>query len=211
MIGDARVTAQSARKTTTPRKAAPRKVAAPARTAGAPAAVVEETAVAGAVVPRPSSSRAAAKAAAALRGTPPESTPAPDVPVPDPDGRDADTAELEFVGRRVLVKLPTAEQLTIYRRLSREFQDLSRDGAADRLSLDEALRHLGRATRLVQSILAEDRDREWLEDQLLDGKITMQQCTGLLRDAFKRLNAKAEAQAAGANRATRRRARLAED
>lgn len=208
------------------------KVAPPARAArgsravkAAPATPSEATAVVGlepgaavvAALTRPSRNRPAAKAAAALRGEPdPETGPLPDPESPEspePDAADpVETVPIVFCGRTLMVKLPTPEQLTMYRRLSTEFQNLAQDGNADRLTLDQALKHLDRAVRLVQSIMAEARDKEWLEDQMLEGNIELKQCTSLLRDAFILLNRKAEEQAAGQNRETRRaRARLAED
>lgn len=203
------------------RKATPtQKVAAPARTsrrtgartAAAPAAEVEATAVkAAAALPRPSPQRASAKAAAALRGEP---EPAPAAAVEEPAAAteaqpEEMTAEVEFLNRKVLVRLPTDEQLVMYRRLSVQFQDLTADGAADNLTTEQALRELDRAIRLVQSVLVHDRDKERIEEDLLEGKVTLAQCTGLLKQAFQKLNEKHEEMAAGDNRAARRsRARL---
>lgn len=227
------VTGQPRKKAPAKKTAPPaQKVAAPARTstrtrartAEAPVAVVEEAAVAkaAAAVPRPSRDRPAARAAAAMRGepepdlsvgvtveaaTPPEAMANPDAA---PDPMDAVTP-VPFKGRTIMVKLPTPEQLTMYRRLSRQFQDMARTGAAEHMELDEALRQLDRATRLVQSVMADADDREWLEDMLLEGNVKMEECSTLLREAFTALN-KAHEEQATPNRAARRsRARLAED
>lgn len=224
------VSGKPARNSTTPRKAAAvKKVAAEpraprttrTRTSAPPPAEVEQNAIEEAVaaVPpppaRPSPTRASARAAAALRGTPEPEPVDPvedevtedDAPDPDPDA----TAETVFKGRTVVVKLPTSEQLAIYRRMSLEFQQLAKDGGAEKMELDAALRHLDRATRLIQSILRDDVDRDWIEDMLLDGKVTLEECTGLLTDAFRRLNDRAIEQQDDQNRAARRagsRARL---
>lgn len=199
-----------------------------ARTAAAPAAVVEDEAVETAVKRvRPSRSRPAAQAAAALRGDPDFGAGADGggeegdgstgvMVVPEPENPVAVETDLavepvEFQGRLIRVTSPTSEQLTMYRRLAREFQDLGRDGNADRLGLDESLRQLDRATRLIQSVMKEPRDREWLEDQLLEGNVTLDQCTELLRSAFAQLHKANEAQQNRADRRRGSRARLADD
>lgn len=216
-------------RSTAAKKATPAKrIAAPARTragktggrtAAAPGAEVEDAAAAAAaaaprkraVAPR---DRPAAKAAAAMRGEPDADTPTSDTPAEGGEGgnvAEAKNATLIFKDRSVEVMLPTQEQLTMYRRLSREFQALGRDGNADRLSLDEALRQLDRAVRLVQSVLASDDDKEWIEDQLLEGKLTLMECTELLQEAFRRLH---KANTETGNRQQRRaasRARLADE
>lgn len=202
-------------KKATPAKPAPRKVAASgrgggrARTAASPA-VVEDEAAGQALatvpppptLPRPSRSRAAARAAAALRGQDPDATPPDEDDAPVPEANT--TAELDFHGRLVTVKMPTSEQLVMYRRLSREFQDLARNGA-DKIPMDQALRQLDRAIRLIQSVLADQDDKDWVEEQLLEGNLQLSDCTGLLTDAFARLRVAAEEQAAtDSNRAERR-------
>jgi hypothetical protein len=102
----------------------------------------------------------------------------------------------------------------MYRRLSREFQALAKDGNAQRMEMEDALKQLDRATRLIQSVMAVADDREWLEDMLLEGTVTLGQCTGLITEAFRLLSeANAEQQQPG-NRQARRaasRARLTDE
>ena len=209
----------------TPAKKAPaRKVAAPARTRRAttaaqrtavqPETVEAEAVEAAAAAParrRPGRPKASSVAAAAMRGTPDPQTQAAEadaVVVADagPDATPApaeETATVPFKGRTILVKIPTSEQLAIYRRLSRDFQHVAAESGND-LPIDEALRHLDRAVRLVQSVLATDDDKEWIEDLILEGRATLDECTVLLREAFAALREKSEAQQ---NRATRRAAK----
>ncbi len=180
-----------------------RKVTAPRRTpaaAAAPVAEVEEQPV----KRRPGRPRKATAAAAAMRAGDPADTPQDVAPV-EADGEEPETktAVVLFNGRNLVVKMPNTGQLTMYRRLSREFTELAESGRADEIEMDVALKYLDRAVRLVQSVLKSDDDREWIEDRLLDGAIDLHSCNGLLATAFKMLKEANEEQQTG-NRATRR-------
>jgi hypothetical protein len=195
------------------------------RTAVQPQAV-EDAAVA-AAQPRQrrrSADRPAAKAAAALRAQGAEPVTDPDAIAAelnaeyptDPDAAaaaaerqladeqaaaeaDLPTAQLPFHGRSIAVRSPTAEQLVMYRRLSGQFKQLAE--RPDDVSVDEALRQMDRAIRLIQSVMTGQDDRDWLEGELLDGNLRLSDCNALLRAAFAKLQESAEQQQ---NRATRR-------
>jgi len=185
------------------------------RTAVSPAAV-EETAVQAAGRRRraPDPNRPAAVAARAMRG---ETVPAPEASLAEKvdarveqlraearaetttaDGDPEGTVRIPFRDRNLLVRLPSEEQLTMYRRVSREFAALGASGRADRMSMEEALKYLDRAVRTVQSVLVDDDDREWIEDMLMDRKLKLVDCTDLLKESFRRLAA------ANGNRESRR-------
>lgn len=178
-----------------------------ARTSAPPAAVVEEQAVAAARPRRRAAldpDRPAARAARAMRGEP---DPAPDAELSFAEQVDARVAQLRaeaaddeeannladgisvvpFHGRDLRVRLPSEEQLTMYRRVSREFVALGKSGRAKNMPIEEALKYLDRAVRTVQSVLADDDDREWIEDQLMDGKLKLVECSELMQEAFRRL------------------------
>lgn len=185
----------------TPAKKVPAKKAAPAaaatRSRGAARTAVQpqevEEAAVQAAAParqrRPPADRPAARAAAAMRGeaTEPEPTPEPAAPAADAPRTTDDlaTAEVPFAGRNLKVRMPTEEQLVMYRRVSREFAMLARDGRDKNMAMDEALKYLDRAVRTVQTVLIDPDDKEWLEDQLMDGKVTLEQCTDLMRSAIR--------------------------
>lgn len=196
-----------------------------ARTAVSPAAV-EEAAVEQAAPARrrrgPDPDRPAARAARAMRGEPePVAAAEPgdddaavaafaaqvdarlDTLREEARAETADTAAEEhvlipFQGRHLLVQLPSEEQLTMYRRVSREFAALAASGRAEQMPIEEALKYLDRAVRTVQSVLVSDDDREWIEDQLMDRKLKLGDCLALMRESFRRLAEK------HGNRETRR-------
>jgi hypothetical protein len=133
----------------------------------------------------------------------PPAPPAPPAPEEDPEGVIQQT-EVPFRDRMVLVKLPTTEQLTIYRRLSQKFIEIG--NAAERpgaqpMQMEEAIKHYDRAVKLVTSVIVKEEDKEWLEDEMLEGRMELPDAIELLKGAFNRLAAVNDE---GQNRAERR-------
>lgn len=100
-----------------------------------------------------------------------------------------DEAEVTWRGRMWLVHLPTIEQMTIYRRLSRRFQALGEAQAkpdAEPMSMDEATTHFDRALKLITSVLVKPEDIVWIEDEMLEGRLQLSDASELMRAAFER-------------------------
>lgn len=92
----------------------------------------------------------------------------------------APTATIDFpVGdnltRTMRVKLPTPEQLAVWRRTVEWFER-----AGDNLTGEPAQKALGRIVKIIMSVLADDADIEWVEDQLLDGQLTAVRAADIL-------------------------------
>lgn len=139
----------------------------------------------------------------------PTMPPPPAAPVADPDDPEGviHQTEVAFRGRMVLVKLPTTEQLTIYRRLSQKFIEIG--NAAERpgaqpMEMEEAIKHYDRAVKLVTSVIVKDDDKEWLEDEMLEGRMELPDAIDLLKGAFDQL---AQVNDKARNRAERRAAK----
>lgn len=133
----------------------------------------------------------------------------------DPAATEMPETDVEWNGRTWHVRLPSLEQLTIYRRLNRQFQELGeaqRREGAEPLSLEQATKYFDRALKLITSILVNPDDIEWLEDAMLEGKLTLTKASGLMKAAFDALGKLAkEREAQNENRQARRaRARLAD-
>lgn len=100
-----------------------------------------------------------------------------------------DHAEVEWRGRTWLVRLPTIEQMTIYRRLAKRFQALGEDQGkpdAAAVSMEEATTHFDRALKLITSILVTPEDVMWIEDEMLEGRLQLSDASELMRDAIER-------------------------
>lgn len=108
---------------------------------------------------------------------------------------------ITFRERELWVKMPTEEQIIVYSRTLKMLQGPeveSWDGA-------EALKALDRTLRIILAVVVNAADRDWIEDLMLDGELT-------LIDACQILNAtvdvfaedKPKASAAPRKRAARR-------
>lgn len=229
----------AAKKATPATKTAARKVAAPraqtavedaalaaARTAGRATRATTRTATAGGSTrtARKATARTAASAVPQVveptevldPATPPaDGTPAAEPAAADdvatPDGM-VEQTDITWRGRTIRVKLPTIEQMTMYRRLARRFQELGEAAnapGAEPMDMEEATGHYDRAVKLITSILVNRVDLEWLEDEMLEGKVRLPDAAELMRLAISELG---ERNAPEPNREQRRakRARLAD-
>jgi hypothetical protein len=167
--------------------------------------------------PRSRTEAAATTVEPEIPPTTPTAPSAADAPPTPDDGEveDLPEADVEWNGRTWRVRLPSLEQLTIYRRLNAQFQEIGIAQAkpdAAPMSLDQATKYFDRALKLITSILVNSADIEWLEDEMLEGRLTLTKASGLMREAFEKLAEVSKArEAENENRAARRaRARLAD-
>jgi len=96
---------------------------------------------------------------------------------------EAESRPVDFYGRQVLVLRPTAEQIAVWQRVAKRQAALN----GDKMTNEDAMALLDRAMRIVETILADKADRDWLEDQMLDGVLRLDQVVsivGLTADAY---------------------------
>lgn len=110
----------------------------------------------------------------------------PPIPRPDPSGgaQPAPAPEIksvQFKGRTIVVKCPTEEQIFAWERLLTKMESMAKEAA----TVDTARILLNRCNKIIESVIAEDDDREWLEDGRLDGTITLQESAQIVVDALK--------------------------
>jgi hypothetical protein len=211
------------RKTTGDAAARPRKVAtstrggAAARTAISPqdrtAAVVEPTEIQPPPAKRVRPARTATTAAAALPAGAAEPAAVEPDQIIDADGATAQgdvrndeglvvETSITWRDRDIRVRLLTLEQLTMYRRLGRQFEALGTSGkGADEITMEEATKHFDRAVKLITSVMVLPDDIEWLEDEMLAGNLELDDAAGIIKAAFERFQ-----QLNPANREARRQA-----
>lgn len=75
--------------------------------------------------------------------------------------------EIDFRGRSVWVKRPTFEQIAVWKRTVRQMQEADTGS----WGADEVLVALERGLKIINSVMANQTDRTWLDDQLLESKI----------------------------------------
>lgn len=107
---------------------------------------------------------------------------APKAP-PETAADPAESRPVDFYGRQIHVKRPTAEQIAVWQRVAKRFAAVDKDTMTN----EAAMRSLDQAMRVVESTLADPEDMEWLEDQLLSGVLRLDQVMdiiGLVTDAW---------------------------
>ena len=131
--------------------------------------------------------------------TEPNDTPAPEAaePVEIPE------REITFLGRQVWVKMPRPEQLLVWRRTLTQLQGVDPNTG---WTADSVMAAMERLRKIVDSILANKADVEWIDDLFLDGTLTFQ---GLVPIINLTVQAYADAAEQEGNRETRRAAKKA--
>jgi len=103
--------------------------------------------------------------------------------------------EIEFMGRMIWVKMPRPEQILVWQRTLKQLQapDVAWNG-------EKVLAALERLRKIIDSVLLNRVDVDWLDDEMLAGTIGLEQTTSLVPASM-------EAFATDGNRATRRAAK----
>ena len=114
--------------------------------------------------------------------------------------------EVQFMGRAIWTHMPTPEQLLVWDRTVRNLTEAPPD---ETWTGSQVMKSLDRLRRIVDTILVNKADVEWMDDQFLDGTLTFKGLApfiALVVDAF----ADAAEQAnATSNRAAKRAAKKA--
>lgn len=118
---------------------------------------------------------------------------------------DIDFAPVPGVRRALTVRVPDENQLAVWAASGERFQTLGEDWRAEEAALadlpadgpewaeyrtrkaQQATRALARGMRLIRSALANERDADWVEDCLLDGRFRLGDALGILTGAVDQL------------------------
>jgi hypothetical protein len=105
--------------------------------------------------------------------------------------------EITFFGRQLWVRMPGPEQLLVWKRTLVQLQGAEVEG----WNGEQVMRALERTRRIIDSLLVHDTDKEWLDDEMLDGRITLTDTAGIINSTVEAFVSAAEAEG---NRETRR-------
>jgi hypothetical protein len=108
--------------------------------------------------------------------------------------------ELEFQGRKMWVRMPSPEQLLVWKRTLVQLQGADVSG----WNGEQVMKALERTRMIIDSLLVNKVDVEWLDDEMLAGRMGLMDTAGIINgtvDLF------AEAAQAEGNRETRRAAK----
>lgn len=105
--------------------------------------------------------------------------------------------EIEFKGRKLWVKMPSPEQLLVWKRTLKQLQNDVTAG----WNGEQAMKALERTRLIIDSVLAHEADKEWLDDEMLAGTVGLMETGAILNLTVEAFAAAAEAEG---NRETRR-------
>lgn len=104
---------------------------------------------------------------------------------------------IEFQGRELYVHMPTPEQLLVWRRV---LQRLQRVETAELTGI-EVLNALERFRLIIDSLVANPKDIDWLDDEMLAGRLGIKELAPLITLSVEAFQRNADETS---NRATRR-------
>lgn len=110
-------------------------------------------------------------------------------------------ADIVFQGRTIWVHMPRPEQLVVWKRALVRLQEMTDAEAAKGFTGDQVMAALERSRKIIDTLLVNEEDKEWLDDEMLDGRLTLQGASDIILLATDRF---AELAKAEGNRDTRR-------
>lgn len=105
--------------------------------------------------------------------------------------------EIEFKGRKIWVKMPSPEQLLVWKRTLTQLQGADVSG----WNGDQVMRALERTRLIIDSVIVHQTDKDWLDDEMLAGTIGLMDTAAIINGTVEAFAAAAEAEG---NRETRR-------
>lgn len=114
--------------------------------------------------------------------------------------------ELPFAGRTLWVRMPSPEQLLVWKRTLVQLQGADVSG----WNGEQVMKALERTRKIIDSLLVHDVDKEWLDDEMLAGTIGLMDTAGIINGTVELFADAAEAEKAeNGTRAERRAAKKA--
>lgn len=105
--------------------------------------------------------------------------------------------EITFRDRKMWVHMPTPEQLLVWKRTLVKLQGAETGG----WNGEQAMIALERTRKIIDSVLVNKADVEWLDDEMLDGTVDLMATASIIQMA---VDAFVDAAEAEGNRETRR-------
>jgi hypothetical protein len=98
------------------------------------------------------------------------------------------TVKVDLGGRQVEMRKPTDGSLVV---LARTFRGLPKienvDGLTDE-QRNRLIRNLGTLGKIVEGMIVQQDDKDWLEDAMIDGDVTAEQVFDVIRVAGEKFN-----------------------
>jgi hypothetical protein len=87
--------------------------------------------------------------------------------------------EIEFMGRQIWVRMPRPEQVLVWRRTIAQLQK-----ADSNWNGEQVLAALERTRKIIDSVMANRSDIDWLDDEMLEGTVGLQETTQIVLKAL---------------------------
>lgn len=94
--------------------------------------------------------------------------------------------EVEFQGRMIWVRFPRPEQLLVWQRTVRSLQKIEEGNS---WTGDNVMAALERGAKIINSIMVHQADRDWMDDQMLEGNLGFAEAAGLIQKAVEAFQA----------------------
>lgn len=91
------------------------------------------------------------------------------------------TGEVEFRGRTMSVRMPRPEQLVVWKRTLVRLQSANPES----WTAAEVMAALERTRKIIDSLLVNSADVDWLDDEMLAGNFTFKDTSVLVNDIVK--------------------------
>lgn len=89
--------------------------------------------------------------------------------------------KIVFKGREIEVVQPTQDQLYVWDRVLTRMQNAAQQVA----DADQARRLLGKCDAITNAIIATEDDRDWLEEEMMVGNVTLEESVQVVVAAIK--------------------------
>ena len=110
--------------------------------------------------------------------------------------------EIAFLSRKMWVRMPSPEQLLVWKRTLNQLQTADISG----WNADQVMRALERTRMIIDSVLANRIDIDWLDDEMLAGNVGLKDTAQIIQLTVQAFTTAAETEG---NRETRRAAKKA--
>lgn len=108
-------------------------------------------------------------------------------------------------GRDVEMRKPTDGSLVVLARTFRGLPKIENVGELSDEQRDRLVRNLGTLGKIVEQMIVKQDDRDWVEDEMIDGRVTAEDVFDVIRVAGEKFNGTASAAAKKAAPVRRRR------
>lgn len=115
------------------------------------------------------------------------------------------TVMVELGGRQVEMRKPTDGSLVVLARTFRSLPKIENNAELTDEQRDRLVRNLGMLGKIVEGMLVQDADKDWLDDAMIDGDVTAEDVFGSITKAGEKLNGTATGPAKKAAPVRRRR------